>query len=449
MQPNKTLLNLAICLALALPTAAHSSSATANTQHPTANQTTPLPLGLKDAWQAAIINNHGLRSKEFLWLAERDGVREAWAALLPQADAYASYGWSDYKRDYGGILGKQTETDTATRIDLGINQTLYSRSSSQNIQRAKAAEQLSAAELDAYRQHIGYLAIEAWLEISQIEADIKLINSQIATEEKRLEQLETMRQHGFASLADSLEAQASLDEIRAELQLLQSHARAARIHLQAVTGLELGSRQLQPLSTQDWRNTPLLLETDWQTQAIQHSGELQRARKEVELAEKSIKVEQGAHWPELNLGVRYNKNDSFTTNVLEETRIEVSARVPLYSGGATSARVSQARQRLTASRHQLQETENNIRVETARLTEELNGKHGRIRALHTARDSAAAALDAAEQGFTGGVRTLNELLDSRTRLSRLERELNSEIHSNIMLQYRLRMTAGSLTESDF
>lgn len=439
---------IALCLALAVP-AALAAGQQAETGQPAQDAAAhQLPLALQEAWQAAIDNNHGLRSKEFLLQAERDGVREAWAALLPHLDAYASYGWSEYTRDYGSIVGERDESDGASRYDISLNQVLYSRRAGQGIKYARAAEQLSAADLDAYRLHIGYLAIEAWLEASRLEADIRLVSAQIATEEKRLEQLETMRQHGFASRADTLQAQAGLDEIRAELEQLRSHERAARIHLQAVTGLDARQRSLLPLPADGWRSTPLLLERDWQASALQNSGELQRARSELKLAEQNVKVEQGAHWPEFNLTARYNKNDSFSTNVLEESRVEVSVRLPLYSGGATSARVRQARQRMHAGSYQVQDTENNTRVEVSRLVEELRGSHGRIRALHTARDSAAAALDAAEQGFAGGVRNLNELLDSRTRLSRIERDLNDETHSNAMLQYRLRMTAGTLAEKD-
>src|SRR5690554_2267535 len=65
----------------------------------------------KDAWYSALENNHGLQSREFIRHADRYGVREAWAAFFPQIDAMGSYGWSRYKRDYGGRVGELTETD--------------------------------------------------------------------------------------------------------------------------------------------------------------------------------------------------------------------------------------------------------------------------------------------------------------------------------------------------
>lgn len=405
-------------------------------------------LGMVEAWQSALVNNQGLQSKEFLLRAEREGVREAWSALLPQIDAMASYGWSEHKRDYGRQMGKRTETDNPSRYDVGLNQVIYSREASRGITRARAAESLTEAELDAFRLHIGYLAIESYLDASRVRAEAKVVAGEVTNEERRLEQLESMRKHGFASKADTLEAQARLDETRAEQIALDSEYRAALMHLQAVTGIEMAGRDLRAVPVDAWRSTLLLLERDWVATALESSGELSRARSELKLAKESVKYAQSSHWPTLHLSARYNKNDTFSTNVLEETRVEMQLRVPLYKGGGTSARVRQAREKMHAGQYQVQDTENNVRVEVSRLSEELRGSYGRIRALQAADESAKAALDVAEQGFVGGVRSLNELLDSRTRLSRVQRSLVGEIHRNLAMQFRLRQLSGKLSQAD-
>lgn len=401
----------------------------------------------KDAWYSALENNHGLQSREFIRHADRYGVREAWAAFFPQIDAMGSYGWSRYKRDYGGRVGELTETDKPTRYDVGLNQVVYSHRAVQGLSHAKAVDELSAIELDTFRLNVGYLAVEAYLNAASLQAEAKVVAEQVVNEEKRLEQLEQMRQHGFSSRADTLEAQASLDEIKAELIGLQSKQQAAMKHLQAVTGVELGNHLMQEMPDNAWRNTLELLEHDWFSTALFNSGELQRSRGELKVAEQTVKLEKSGHWPELHLSVRYNKNDSFTTNVLEENRVELQLRLPLYSGGATTARSRQAKERMHAARYELKDTENSISVNISRLQEELRGGYSRIQALQAASESARVALEVAEQGFRGGVRSLNELLDSRTRLSRVERSLINETHNNLLSQLQLRLIAGELTQA--
>lgn len=440
---------LLLATAQATPVIDPEASAAESTAVNTGDRQTASPFfTAAAAWRSAMENNKGLQSREFVRRAEKHGVREAWAAFLPHIEASGSYGWSEYTRDYGGLVGELTETENPSRYDVGLNQVIYSHRAAKGVSRAKAADRLSGADLEAFRLNIGYLAIEAYLEAARIKAEAQIVTEQVINEEKRLEQLSQMREHGFASRADTLEAQASLDEIRAEEISLKSKHRAALMHLQAVTGIDTAELDLQPAPVNGWRSTLMLLEHDWLGIAMQNSGELQRSRSELDLAEQTVKLERAAHFPELHLSARYNQNDTFSTNVLEESRVEVQLRVPIYSGGATSARTRQAKERMHAGRYELQDAENNIRVEVARLQEELRGSHGRIQALQAATKSAEVALEVAEQGFRGGVRSLNELLDSRTRLSRTQRNLVTETHQNLLYQFRLRQVAGTLSESD-
>ncbi len=405
------------------------------------------PLSVQQAYQSALQQNHALQSQAFLHRAEQHGVREAWGALWPQVEASAGYGVSEYTRDFD-LQSSVSDTDSHTRYDLSVNQVLYSRRTFENLGRAKAAESLAADELEEFRQSIGFLAVEAYLEAAQLHAEAQVVESEIASHDKRLQQLESMRERGFASRADSLEAQATVDEIRAELNALNSRHRAALKHLEAVTGEQLEQRQLLSAPTQAWQATPSIIARDWVSLAQAHSGAIRRARGELGLAEATHGMEQGSYWPELYFSARHSNNDTFATNLREETRLEVQLRLPLFTGGSTTARVRQARERMHSGRYRLMDTENAVRVEVARLTEELSGSYSRIQALQVAQESAGAALEAAERGFLGGVRSLSDMLDSRNRLSRVERNLTSETHNNLILQFQLRQVAGTLSAAD-
>lgn len=404
-------------------------------------------LTVQEAYQSALHQNYGLQSQEFLYRAEKEGVREAWGALLPQVEASASYGVSEYTRDFD-LQSSVNDTETHTRYDVSVTQVLYSRRTFENIDRARAAQSLAGDELEEFRQNIGYLAVEAYLQAAQLYAESLVVEKEIANHEKRLQQLESMRQRGFASRADSLEAQATIDEVRAELSALQSNHRAALKHLEAVTGLELEQRDLIRIPAGAWQATPTIIARDWMPLALASSGVIQRARGELGLAEATHDMERGAYWPEVYLSARHSNNDTFATNLREETRLELQLRLPLFTGGSTSARVRQAKERIHSGRYMVMDTENAIRVEVARITEELSGSYSRIQSLRVALESGGAALQAAERGFIGGVRSLSDLLDSRNRVSRVERNLAAETHNNLILQFQLRQVAGVLSEAD-
>lgn len=402
---------------------------------------------LAEVYRSALEKNFGLRAQQYTYSAEKEGVREAWAGVLPQLDATASYGTSEYTRDFD-LQSSITDREEHTRYDVSLNQVIYSQKSFDAIGRASAREVLASRELEGRRLEIGYSAIEAFLQAQSLLAEMDIVEEELVSHQRRLSQLESMRERGFASRADTLDAQARIDEVMAELEGLKFDYRASLKQLEAVSGLTLSGKDLEPLSSGSWRSTPALLDGAWLDTALKNSPQVLIARADVTVADISRDAESAEHWPELYLSARYTNNDTFATNLREETRVEVQLRLPLYKGGATSSRTRQAADRLEAARFELKDTRNKIQVEVARITEDLQGSYSRINALKTAEHSANAALDAAEQGFIGGVRSLSELLDSRNRVSDIQRDITREIFSNLVLQFELKRVAGTLSDLD-
>jgi len=405
------------------------------------------PLSLVAAYESALQRNFELKSQRYSYRAEEEGVREAWGEVLPQIEATASYGTSEYTRDFD-LQSSVTDRDQHTRYDVSLNQVIYSERAFEAISRAKAAEELAEEQLETLGIEIGYTAVEAFLRARSIDAEKRIVEQEQSSHEQRLEQIGQMRQRGFASKADYLDARARLDETRAELAGLKHDYRAAVKNLEAVIGISLQGRELEPLSLELWKRTPSLLKTDWKAVAAEKAGAIRRARKELELAGATREMESGAHWPELYLSARYTNNDTFATSLREEARVELQLRVPLYKGGSTSARVRRAKQEQYAAKYMLRDAENQVGVEVSRITEELQGSYSRIKSLETAEQSAEAALKAAEEGFRGGVRSLNDVLDNRTRLSDIRRNLITEVYNNHILQFELYHVSGTLNEQE-
>ena len=405
------------------------------------------PLSLSAAYESALQRNFELQSQQYSYRAEKEGVREAWGGVLPQIDATASYGTSEYTRDFD-LQSSVTDRDQHTRYEISLNQVVYSERAFEAISRAKAAEKLAEEQLETLGIEIGYTAIEAFLRARSIEAEKRIVEQEQSSHEQRLEQIEQMRQRGFASKADFLDARARLDETRAELAGLKHDYRAALKNLEAVIGISLEGQELKALSGELWKRTPSLLKTDWQTVAAENAGTIRRARKELELAGATREMESGAHWPELYLTASYTNNDTFATSLREEARVGLQLRVPLYKGGSTSARVRRAKQKEYAAQYILRDAENQVSVEVSRITEKLQGSYSRIKSLETAEESAEAALKAAEEGFRGGVRSLNDVLDNRTRLSDIRRNLVTEVYNNHILQFELYHVSGTLSEQE-
>jgi len=404
-------------------------------------------IGLVDVYQSALQKNFGLQSQQYTYQAEKESVREAWAGVLPQVEATASYGTSEYTRDFD-LQSSITDRDQHTRYDVSLNQVVYSEQAFREIDRAEAGEALAADQLARREVEIGYSAIEAFLRVQMLQAETLIVEQEQKSHERRLDQLENMRSRGFATKADTLDAKARIDEVSAELAGLRHDIQAAIKKLESVSGMQVNGSELKPIPEDVWRRTISLLERDWAELAAKSASQLISAKGELGLAQATRKAERAAHWPELYLSARYTDNDTFATNLRQETRVELQLRLPIYKGGGTSSRVRQATERMYAAEYAVKDTLNQVQVEISRITEKLRGSYSRIQALRTAEKSAQAALEAAEQGFLGGVRSLNDLLDSRTRLSGIRRDKTREVFSNAILQFELRQVAGTLSASD-
>lgn len=404
-------------------------------------------VSLSEVYQSALKNNFGLQGHQYTYQAEKEGVREAWAGALPQVEATASFGTSEYTRDFD-LQSSITERDEHTRYDVSLNQVVYSRKTFKAIERAKAGESLAAEEFAGRELEVGYAAIEAFLRVRMVGEQISIVEEERASHEQRLNQLENMRSRGFATRVDTLDAQARIDEVTARLAGLKHEHQAAIKNLEAIAGININTRGLQSVPGDLWRNTPAILAKNWVQIASESAAALKTAKGELKLAEATRKAESAGHWPELFLNARYTENDTFATNLRQETRVELQLRVPIYKGGSTSSRVRQATQRMYAAEYAVKDTSNNVSVEIARITEELQGSYSQIEALRTAVRSAQASLEASEQGFVGGVRSLSDLLDNRTRLSGIRNDLTQAMFSNAILQFELRQVAGTLTAGD-
>jgi outer membrane protein len=405
------------------------------------------PVTMLEAYSSALSDNPGLQSQRFTYRAEKDIVREAWGQVLPQLTATGSYGISDYTRELGA--GQSfSDRETVTQVNVQLSQVIYSRRTFQGIKRAEAGEKLAEAELSDRRMQIGYRAIEAYLEALRLRDEVEVVEESLASYEWRGRQLDSMQERGLASRVDLLDARARIDEAKAELAALRYDLRAALKKLESITGLNVSGRPLASLSMEQWRRTPKMLSSDWQQIALTDAPEVSRAQRELQVASATRREAEGLGWPELSLRVHYSANDTFATTIQEEYRGELELRVPLYTGGSASAWARAASKRERSAEYALRNQENEVQVQISRLTEKLEGSYRKIKALESALASAKAAFEAAEEGFASGVRSLNQLLDSRNRLTEIRRSMINQTYDNAKGQFELRRQAGVLSSQN-
>lgn len=306
------------------------------------------------------------------------------------------------------------------------------------IRQSRALSAAAAARLDADAQAIAAGTVRAYLEaLSQAEQlaaqDARL--AALAAEAERIAQREAV---GKAAAVERLRLDATV-----------AAAGAQRVHL--ATGLDLAERELARLSGRPLaecrraRLLPVALRSEEPPAGAGPGGPtLVEADARIAAAAAGAGLARSARWPQLKLAANLLAYDSPAIDPLSEWNAGLSVSLPLFTGGALSARVAQAEAALAASR---------ARREALRLASSAEDERAR-RALDEAR-AQAASLARAVAGFAEverierlalevGTGDSARYLDAEASLAAARAALIEAEHREIAARVEIARVAGEL-----
>jgi protease secretion system outer membrane protein len=129
-------------------------------------------------------------------------------------------------------------------------------------------------------------------------------------------------------------------------------------------------------------------------------------------------------------------------------RIGLELNVPLFAGGATSARVRQAAARLSQAEAEMESEVNRVLIDLDRQWRLQLTTAQRVKALTQAVQSSQVMIEATTKSLAAGVRTNLDVINARERLVAAERELANARYLHLLAYVRLRFHAGVLSEND-
>ena len=122
--------------------------------------------------------------------------------------------------------------------------------------------------------------------------------------------------------------------------------------------------------------------------------------------------------------------------------------MPLYSGGAVSSAVEQAKLNYVAASESLENTHRTVQTSLYNQYNNINASIGTVKAYTQTVVSAQSALDATEAGYDVGTRTIVDVLDATENLYNAKSNLASARYTYILSWLNLRYTSGLLSEED-
>ena len=400
---------------------------------------------LLDVWRLARDNDPVLAAADAQRAGTHDLADQARAALLPQAAATAAIG---RERDTSAAL-PATSAHT-TDVALALSQVVFDAGLWSQLRAARLAADAQDATLAAARQALCLRVATAYFD-ALLAAD--LLASVQANEDAFAQQVAQSQQRYKAGL----DAQVDVDQSRAFQALAHGNTLAARQSLVDALAAVAEITGSTPATLKTLRDElPLVAPTPadpqaWVDTALRGNPSLWAAQNGVDAAESSISAARAGHLPSLSAGLNlgrptgtpYGDQSGRLTN-----SVALTLNVPLFSGGATQARVSQAQHQRDGARDSLETQRRAVaRAAKAAYGSVVSGI-GQVQSTRESVAAAQASLAATRVGREVGTRTQTDMLNAIQTLAQAQAAHAQARHQFILGRLQLQQAAGALTEAD-
>ena len=386
--------------------------------------------------------------------AQRDSAFEAINStrsnLLPQIDLTAGYVYQDTDRH---------EADGSSgNVNLGLVQSIYDRGSWISLSISEKTAREADARYAVTQQSVIYNITEAYFDVLSAKDNLRFVQSEREALAKQLNQTEHRFAVGSAPITDVQDAQAQYDNVVAQEIQAQNSVENALEELRAITGQpasNLSVLDINRFST----SMPELSANDLVQKASNENLQILARRIQKDIAKEQISLADSGHLPTISLttGYEYTKNFDEPNNPVtgypqddDENlfNIGVSIDLPVYSGGRVTSEGKQAQYQYVAASQDLESTYRDVEKNIRAINNNIRSAIGSIKAYEQSLVSAKSALEATEQGFMVGTRTMVDVLDSTQNVYQAQKNLSDARYQYILSRVQLKQATGSLSEQD-
>ncbi|MEZ5560123.1 MAG: TolC family outer membrane protein [Pseudomonadales bacterium] len=403
---------------------------------------------LLEIYQTAWQNDPVLGAARAGYDAREQAVPLARAALLPNITAGAQTNWNE--REFpGNSQFNQDFNDNGWQARLA--QPIVDVESWFNLRSAKASVQGAELDLRSQEQQLISRVVGAYLNVLRAQDLLESTMAEEAAVKRQLEQVQQRFDVGLVAITDVLEAQAAYDNSVVRRIQADSDQDIYFESLRTLTGesynrLARISEDL-PIVNPQPRN-----EDEWLNVALESNLNILAAEAQLKAAERNLQARRSGHLPTVDATATHNYNKtggtSFLGSEVEQTVYGLTITLPIYQGGFTSARTSEARAQMEQARQQLVAQQLTVTRDTRNLFRAVATDVVRVRARARSIESAQSALEATQTGYEVGTRNIVDVLQAQQRLYLSQFDYADSRYNYMLDLMGLKQAVGTLSEED-
>ncbi len=360
---------------------------------------------------------------------------------------------ANYSSSKVGDFPSSSSNYTSGNIGLQGSMPLYRPANNVQQHQSKLAEQIAQTQFAQARQDLVVRVAQAYFDVLASQDTLVSIGAQKIAVTEQLAQAKREFEVGTKTIVDTTEAQARFDQITAQEATAQGDLQIKRAALSQITGQE--TPQLASLVAKPALRPPEPANIEeWIANAEKANPGVAISDLSAQVAKLEIERNKAANKPTLDLvssvGTNYSTGSAQTSSSINgrSASIGLQFNMPLYTGGATGAKVREAIASEEKARFDLEAAKRSANQGARSAFLGVTFGLAQVKALEAAEISANSQLSATRLGYQVGVRINLEVLNSQQLLANTRKDLAKARYDALLSGLRLKAATGQLTEED-
>jgi len=385
----------------------------------------PTTLSLADAIDLAIQNNLSTLLAQERKREARGFEKESLAGLLPNISgvAYqanltvnlAALGFQPgrFPGFNSTFIGPFNNFDARVRLQ----QTIFSLNAIRTYQAGRAGVHLAEMQDDLAREQVATFTALTYLETWRSDRALVAAQADVDLAQALFKLAQDQHSAGVATGVDVTRAETRLAQQQVRLAQAQTALEEARLQLQRVVGLRLGSELTLTDSPRFTNETPPAIDSAV-AQAEQDRPEVRIAAAQVTLIDYQLGAARADLLPNVEFLGDYGVSGITAANAdLPTRRVAVQLNVPIFNGGLTQGRIAVAESQRRQSKLELNSTRGQIEEDVRLAFAALRTTAEAVRAADKSLALAQRELEMARDRFRAGVADNLEVISAQTALA--------------------------------
>ena len=396
-------------------------------------------LTLSICIDAALRNHPGIKTASANVAASRGQETQAASPYFPQLRASTGYSESHASGALGDTVNKSYSTT------LSASQLLYDFGRTGSALDAVQAD-FRASELERERavQDVVLGVKQAYYSLLQAGKKAMIAQKTLEQAESHLRQAETFFRAGTKPRFDVTQAEVEVNNARLGVINAKNNVRLEQIALNNAMGTDPAAR----VTIED----VLFVKVDVPAldqaleEAIRNRPEMRKAEAGIEAAQARVKAERSNYFPNISASGSYtwatgtSEMGMFRGDIGDSWNAGVTLTIPLFEGGLTRGRVSEARANLIALEAQRDSLKQIVLLEVNRAYADIENAVARIDVMESSLKKAREYLEIAQGRYQAGVGPYIEVTDAQVSADKAETDF-------VQAQYDYQLSVARLEKA--